>query len=88
MNTLTWLGHAAFRIDTSGGKRLYIDPFLTGNPKLPEGEGSPERVDIIAVTHGHSDHVGDAVALDIRLVDDIPLTRAGKLQVVVSTIGS
>lgn len=63
MTTLTWLGHAAFRIDSDGGKRIYVDPFLTGNPKLPEGEGSPERVDIIAVTHGHSDHVGDTVSL-------------------------
>jgi len=32
-NTLTWLGHASFRLDTSGGKRVYIDPFLNGNPK-------------------------------------------------------
>jgi L-ascorbate metabolism protein UlaG (beta-lactamase superfamily) len=63
MASLTWLGHAAFRIDSDRGKRIYVDPFLTGNPKLPEGEGSPERVDIIAVTHGHSDHVGDAVSL-------------------------
>lgn len=61
--TLTWLGHAAFRIDTPGGKRIYIDPFLTGNPKCPEGEQEPERVDAIFLTHGHSDHVGDTVAL-------------------------
>jgi L-ascorbate metabolism protein UlaG (beta-lactamase superfamily) len=63
MTTLTWLGHAAFRIDSDRGRRIYVDPFLTGNPKLPEGEGRPERVDIIAVTHGHSDHVGDTVSL-------------------------
>ena len=31
--TLTWLGHSAFRVDTPGGKRIYVDPFLTGNPK-------------------------------------------------------
>ena len=61
--TLTWLGHASFRIDTPGGKRIYVDPFLSGNPKCPEGEQSPERVDIIAITHGHGDHVGDAVQL-------------------------
>jgi L-ascorbate metabolism protein UlaG (beta-lactamase superfamily) len=61
--TLTWLGHSAFRIDTSGGRRIYVDPFLNGNPKCPPGEQSPERVDIVAVTHGHGDHVGDAVAL-------------------------
>jgi L-ascorbate metabolism protein UlaG (beta-lactamase superfamily) len=61
--TLTWLGHAAFRLDTPGGKRIYIDPWLSGNPKCPEAEQSPERVDVIAITHGHGDHVGDAVAL-------------------------
>ena len=61
--TLTWLGHAAFRIDTSGGKRVYVDPFLNGNPTCPPGEQSPERVDIVAVTHGHGDHIGDTIAL-------------------------
>jgi L-ascorbate metabolism protein UlaG (beta-lactamase superfamily) len=61
--SLTWLGHASFRIDTPGGKRLYVDPFLHGNPKCPESEQSPERVDLIALTHGHGDHVGDTVAL-------------------------
>jgi L-ascorbate metabolism protein UlaG (beta-lactamase superfamily) len=61
--TLTWLGHATFRIDSPGGKRVYVDPFLNGNPKCPENEVEPERVDLIAITHGHEDHVGDTVAL-------------------------
>ena len=61
--TLTWLGHASFRIDTTGGKRVYVDPFLNGNPKCPENEQTPERVDVVAVTHGHGDHVGDTVKL-------------------------
>jgi L-ascorbate metabolism protein UlaG (beta-lactamase superfamily) len=61
--TLTWLGHSAFRIDTSGGRHIYVDPFLNGNPTCPPGKQSPERVDIIAVTHGHGDHVGDTIAL-------------------------
>src|SRR5579885_1731735 len=59
---LTWLGHPAFRLDV-GGKRIYIDPFLNGNPKCPESEQTPERVDVIAITHGHGDHVGDTVSL-------------------------
>jgi L-ascorbate metabolism protein UlaG (beta-lactamase superfamily) len=61
--TLTWLGHAAFRVDTPDGKRIYVDPFLNGNPKCPENEKEPERVDAIFITHGHNDHVGDAIAL-------------------------
>jgi L-ascorbate metabolism protein UlaG (beta-lactamase superfamily) len=60
---LTWLGHASFRFDTPGGKRIYVDPFLNGNPKCPEAEQKPERVDIIAITHGHGDHVGDTVEI-------------------------
>ena len=35
---LTWLGHSAFRVDSPGGKRIYVDPFLNGNPKCPESE--------------------------------------------------
>ena len=61
--TLTWLGHAAFRLNTASGKRIYVDPFLKGNPKCPEVEQTPERVDVIAVTHGHGDHVGDTAEL-------------------------
>ena len=61
--TLTWLGHSAFRIDTSEGKRIYVDPFLKGNPKCPQSELEPERADVVAVTHAHVDHVGDTVAI-------------------------
>jgi L-ascorbate metabolism protein UlaG (beta-lactamase superfamily) len=64
--TLTWLGHAAFRLDTEAGTRVYVDPFLTGNPSCPEGEREPERCDLVVLTHGHDDHVGDAVAIGQR----------------------
>jgi L-ascorbate metabolism protein UlaG (beta-lactamase superfamily) len=60
--SLTWLGHAAFRLDSPGGKRIYVDPWLS-SPTSPDSEKSPERVDLIALTHGHSDHVGDTVEL-------------------------
>ncbi len=66
MATLTWLGHAAFRIDSDRGKRIYVDPFLTNNPKTPDAEKEPERVDMIAVTHGHGDHAGEVPALSQR----------------------
>ena len=64
--TLTWLGHAAFRMDTEAGTRVYVDPFLNGNPKCPDAEREPERCDLVIVTHGHGDHVGDAVAISKR----------------------
>ena len=59
---LTWLGHGSYRIDSPGGKRLYIDPWLE-NPKCPESEREPERIDVMVITHGHGDHVGSAVPL-------------------------
>jgi L-ascorbate metabolism protein UlaG (beta-lactamase superfamily) len=59
---LTWLGHATFRFDTSDGKRVYVDPWLS-NPKIPESEKEPERIDVIALTHGHGDHVGETIEL-------------------------
>ena len=43
MASLTWLGHAAFLLESDEGKRIYIDPFLTGNPKTPEDLKSPEQ---------------------------------------------
>jgi L-ascorbate metabolism protein UlaG (beta-lactamase superfamily) len=60
--SLTWLGHASFRLNSPNGKRIYVDPWL-GNPNCPETETEPERIDLIALTHGHSDHVGETVEL-------------------------
>jgi L-ascorbate metabolism protein UlaG (beta-lactamase superfamily) len=68
---VTWLGHASFRLDTPGGKRIYVDPFLSGNPKCPDSEQEPERVDVIALTHGHGDHVGDTVELSKKFEPEI-----------------
>lgn len=65
---LTYLGHSAFRVDISGASIL-IDPFLTGNPSFPEGmtvEKASEGVTHILLTHGHDDHVGDAVEIAKR----------------------
>ena len=61
-----WLGHAAALVTTSQGTSILIDPFFEGNPKFPKQIGEPAHVDMILVTHGHSDHVGDTVRLSKR----------------------
>ena len=59
---IRWLGHSAFEIITEEGLNILIDPFISNNPacQIPVEEFNP---DIILVTHGHSDHLGDAMEL-------------------------
>ena len=63
-NSLTWLGHATWLLNTDGCC-LLIDPFLQGNPsaKVKPGDLAP---DYILVTHGHSDHIADVVSIAVR----------------------
>lgn len=60
---ITWLGHASLEIRSPSGLRIIVDPWLTGNPKTPEDRKTVEGVDLMLVTHGHSDHTGDVVAI-------------------------
>ena len=62
-NKLTWLGHATFRITTPAGKVIVIDPWVQTNPMCPEPLKKFERLDTMLITHGHFDHIADAVAL-------------------------
>jgi L-ascorbate metabolism protein UlaG (beta-lactamase superfamily) len=60
---LTWLGHATFRIQTPEGGIIIIDPWVMGNPMCPESEKTVKKVDTLLCTHGHFDHIGDAVEI-------------------------
>lgn len=65
---LTWYGHAAFKLKTPSGKILMLDPWLT-NPSNKNGKddlAKLEKVDLILVTHGHADHVGNSVEIAKR----------------------
>jgi len=58
---ITWLGHGTFLLTSPGGKRVLIDPWLEDNPACPAEWKRVHGADLILVTHGHRDHVGDAV---------------------------
>jgi len=62
-NKLTWLGHAAFRITTPTGNVILVDPWIQSNPMTPEPLKKIDRVDMMLITHGHFDHIADAVEL-------------------------
>jgi L-ascorbate metabolism protein UlaG (beta-lactamase superfamily) len=64
--TITWYGHATIEVRTPGDKIILIDPWF-GNPQSPRSAESVQRCDLLLVTHGHGDHMGDAVALASRL---------------------
>ncbi len=85
---LTWYGHAAFKINTATGKTLLIDPWIE-NPAFTRGKdelASLDHVDLIFLTHGHGDHVGNTVEIGKRtgasLVSNFDLNAA-----IVSTLG-
>jgi L-ascorbate metabolism protein UlaG (beta-lactamase superfamily) len=58
---ITWLGHATVLVETAKGTTILIDPFIAGNPSYPKEFVLPEKIDYILLTHGHGDHISDAV---------------------------
>lgn len=63
---VTWLRHSTVLLDTPGGKRVLIDPWLTSNPATPaafKDVAALARLDVLLITHGHFDHMADAVAV-------------------------
>ncbi len=61
--TVTWLGQASTIIETADGKTILIDPWLQTNPSTPDGQKKIEKLDLMLITHGHFDHIADAVPI-------------------------
>jgi L-ascorbate metabolism protein UlaG (beta-lactamase superfamily) len=59
---ITWLGHGTFRLQRPSGQVILMDAWIDGNPAYPKGY-QIDRVDTICITHGHFDHIHDAVPL-------------------------
>ena len=58
---ITWLGHATVLVQTPKGTNILIDPFIEQNPKYPKNFKLPEKIQYVLLTHGHGDHISDAV---------------------------
>ncbi|HEX4951867.1 MAG TPA: metal-dependent hydrolase [Thermoanaerobaculia bacterium] len=63
---ITYLGHSTVRLDLAEGQVVVIDPWVDTNPACPAASKDLGRLDAILITHGHSDHMNDAVALARR----------------------
>jgi len=62
MINITWLGHGTFQLELESGEVVLLDPWTDGNPSYPVGH-SFARLDAILISHGHFDHIHDAVPL-------------------------
>src|SRR5881396_3641428 len=61
--SFTWLGHATFLFRSPGGKRILAEPWVASNPACPDSAKKVGELDLILITHGHSDHAGDAASI-------------------------
>jgi L-ascorbate metabolism protein UlaG (beta-lactamase superfamily) len=61
--SITWLGHSTVKITSPSGKILLIDPWVMNNPKTPDDQKTIDRLDLMLITHGHYDHIGDGVQI-------------------------
>ena len=64
--SITWLGHSTVLIQTAKGTNILVDPFIAGNPKFPKDFELPAKIHYMLLTHGHGDHISDAVPIAKR----------------------
>src|ERR1035438_1777711 len=67
---ITWLGHGTFLFRLASGQVIVMDPWIDGNPAFPKSYKIP-RVDTICISHGHFDHIHDAVPLATRFSPEV-----------------
>jgi L-ascorbate metabolism protein UlaG (beta-lactamase superfamily) len=85
---LQWFSQAGFKLTTPGGKVIMIDPWIKGATKLPDefkDLSKLGKVDLILVTHGHGDHLGDA--MEIAKTNDVPMWAPAGLNQTLLTLG-
>ncbi|WP_296336390.1 metal-dependent hydrolase [Reyranella sp.] len=85
---LLWYSQAAFKLTTPGGKVIMIDPWIMGATKIPpelKDLGKIGKVDLVLVTHGHGDHLGDAI--EISKTNNAPLWAPAGLNQMLLTLG-
>ena len=63
MTTITWLGHGSWKMITGKGTIIYLDPWITDNPACPITLEEIDDADLVCVTHGHNDHLGNAIEI-------------------------
>jgi L-ascorbate metabolism protein UlaG (beta-lactamase superfamily) len=85
---LLWYGQAAFKLTTPGGKVIIIDPWITGGTLTPpelKDLGKVGKVDLVLVTHGHGDHLGDA--MEISRSNNVPMWAPAGMNQWLATLG-
>ena len=60
---LTWLGHNSFKLVTRGARTVVLDPWVESNPATPREHKTFDKIDVMSISHGHGDHMADAVTL-------------------------
>jgi L-ascorbate metabolism protein UlaG (beta-lactamase superfamily) len=68
---ITWLGHATVLYRSSKGIRVLVDPWIEGNPACPPAAKKLAKVDLMLITHGHSDHFADCIRIAQQDAPDI-----------------